>query len=253
MNQSSLKTIEPGAERRKGQLHTEVARHLRDMIVLGEFLPGARLREVILCEQLGVSRTPVREALRTLAAEGLVDLLPNRSVVVAALDAKEIENLYVVFGTMEALAAKLACARITNDEIGEVGKLLSDMVDYHDRFERVPYMQINKEIHKRIIEIAANPILLAQWQSLLPRVERARSLANLDRARWSAALFEHTKMFAALAARDGELLSQLTFQHFMAGLPGVGSAADALKNGAGKGEEGKDGAVDHAATLVKQE
>jgi DNA-binding GntR family transcriptional regulator len=217
--ESAEETPGKGQGRRKGQLHTEVVGHLRKMIVGGEFPPGTRLREVVLCERLGVSRTPVREALRTLAAEGLVALLPNRSVVVAPLDAQEVEHLYLVFSTLEALAAELACARITNEEVGEVGKLLSDMVDYHDRFERGPYMEVNKAIHQRIVEIAGNPILLAQWQSLLPRVERARSLANLDRARWSAALFEHTKMFAALAARDGKLLARLTMQHFMNGLP----------------------------------
>src|SRR5690606_32920552 len=84
--------------RRKGQLHTEAANRLRSMILSGELPPGARLREVQLCDQLGVSRTPVREAFRTLAAEGLVDLLPNKSVVVSELHAPDLEHLFIVFG-----------------------------------------------------------------------------------------------------------------------------------------------------------
>lgn len=207
------------AGRRKGQLHTEAASQLRRMILSGELPPGSRMRELQLCEQLGVSRTPVREALRTLAAEGLVDLLPNRSVVVSQLHAPDLEHLFTVFGAVEGLAAELACQRITEAEIAEIGKLLAEMVDYHGRKERAPYMQINQRIHQRTVEIAANPVLLSVWQSLVPRVERARALANLDTGRWTGALFEHTKMFTVLAARDGKQLNQLTREHFLNSLP----------------------------------
>ncbi len=218
----SVDFTEPGTAsgaRRKGQLHTEAAGRLRSMILSGELPPGSRLREIQLCEQLGVSRTPVREALRTLAAEGLVDLLPNRSVVVSQLHAPDLEHLFVVFGAVEGLAAELACQRITEGEIVEIGRLLSEMVDYHARKERAPYMRINQRIHQRTVEIAANPVLHSVWQSLVPRVERARALANLDTGRWTGALFEHTKMFTVLAARDGKLLGQLTREHFLNSLP----------------------------------
>ena len=208
----------PGG-RRKGQLHTEAASRLRSMILSGELPPGSRMRELQLCEQLGVSRTPVREALRTLAAEGLVELLPNRSVVVSQLHAPDLEHLFVVFGAVEGLAAELACQRITEAEIAEIGRLLAEMIDYHARKERAPYMRINQLIHQRTVEIAANPVLLSVWQSLVPRVERARALANLDTGRWTGALFEHTKMFTVLAARDGKLLAQLTREHFLNSLP----------------------------------
>jgi len=204
---------------RKGQLHLRTVERLRELIMSGVLPPGARLREVKLCEELGVSRTPVREALRTLAAEGLVDLLPNRSVVVAKLHAPDIVHLYRVFGTLEGLAGELACQNITADEIAEIGKLLSEMVDLHTKGDRASYMALNYAIHRRVVEIAANPILESQWRSLLPHVERARALANLDKDRWSAALFEHSKMFAALAGRDGPLLARLTLEHFLNGLP----------------------------------
>lgn len=208
-----------GTGRRKGQLHTAAASRLRSMILSGELPPGSRMRELQLCEQLGVSRTPVREALRTLAAEGLVDLLPNRSVVVSQLHAPDLEHLFQVFGAIEGLAAELACQRITEGEIAEIGRLLAEMVDYHGRKERAPYMRINQQIHRRTVEIAANPVLMSVWQSLVPRVERARALANLDTGRWTGALFEHTKMFTVLAARDGKQLNQLTREHFLNSLP----------------------------------
>lgn len=212
-----------GAGRRKGHLHLEAARRLRDMIQLNELPPGTRLREVQLCEQLGVSRTPLREALRTLAAEGLVNQLPNRSMVVAPLDPVDIENLYVVFGAIEGLAGELACANITEEQLGEMGRLLSEMVDLHEKGERAAYMEVNQKIHRMVIDIANNPVLFSVWQSLVPRVERARSLSNLDRGRWTAALFEHSKMFAALTARDGSLLRRLASEHFLNGLPTIRS------------------------------
>ncbi|MBW4653489.1 MAG: GntR family transcriptional regulator [Kaiparowitsia implicata GSE-PSE-MK54-09C] len=214
------------ASRKKGQLHTEAASRLRSMILSGELPPGARLREVQLCDQLGVSRTPVREAFRTLAAERLVDLLPNRSVVVSELHAPDLEDLFLVFGSIEGLAAELACQRITEAEVGEIGRLLAEMIDFHGRQERAPYMRINQQIHRRTVEIAANPVLLSVWQSLIPRVERARALANLDTGRWTGALIEHTKMFTALASRDGALLAQLTRQHFLNSLPFLQARAD---------------------------
>jgi len=205
--------------RRKGHMHLEAARRLRAMIQFGDLPPGTRLREAQLCQQLGVSRTPLREALRTLAAEGLVNQLPNRSMVVAALDPNDVEHLYRVFGDLEGLAGELACTRVTEQEIAEMGRLLSRMVDLHERGDRAEYMKVNQRIHRMVIDIAANPVLLSVWQSLLPRVERARTLPNLDRARWTGALFEHSKMFAALAARDGPLLRRLSSEHFLNGIP----------------------------------
>lgn len=199
---------------------------LRERIVSGELPPGERLREVQVCEQLGMSRTPVREAFRTLAAEGLVDLLPNRSVVVSGLRAPDIHHLFVVFAEIEALAARLACERVTDEEVNEIGRYLNRMVDHHARQERGPYLKLNQAIHRRTVEIAGNPVLLAVWQSLAPRIERARALPNLDAGRWTAALLEHSRMFTALAARDAEALAGHTRANFMNGLPYIAETAE---------------------------
>jgi DNA-binding GntR family transcriptional regulator len=229
---------EVGRSRRKGHLHLEAASRLRASIQSGELPPGERLREVQLCEQLGVSRTPVREALRTLAAEGLVTQLPNRSMVVAELNAPDIEHLYQVFGAIEGLAGELACARVTEAQLAEMGRLLSRMVDLHDRGERAEYMQVNQQIHRMVIDIAGNPVLLSVWQALAPRVERARALSNLARSRWTAALVEHTRMFAALASRDGPLLRRLASEHFLNGLPYIAALQTAPAAPPDRGESG---------------
>lgn len=203
---------------RRGQLHGNAVSALRKMILTGELVPGERLREVVLCTQLGVSRTPVREAFRTLAAEGLVKLLPNRSVVVAELDDTEIAHLYDVFGALEGLAGELACKRIGDGEIAAIASLHHEMVGLHQSGERANYLAVNHTIHRRIVEASGNPVLISMWELLLPRVERARALANLRPERWMEAVYEHARIFAALAKRDGPLLSALIREHFTNGL-----------------------------------
>jgi DNA-binding GntR family transcriptional regulator len=203
---------------RKGKLHAAAAEKLRAMIVAGELAPGTRLREVQICSQLGVSRTPVREAFRTLAAEGMVELLPNRSVVVSGLKSSDAGELYEVVAALEALAGELACHRIGEAEIAEIAGIHSEMLGCYERRERAAYLDLNHQIHRRIVEIAGNSVLLATWESLVPRVERARAIANLDPGRWLAAVYEHSKMLTALARRDGPALAQLTREHFLNGL-----------------------------------
>lgn len=203
---------------RRGERHGTVVSNLRRMIVTGELAPGERLREVALCTRLGVSRTPVREAFRTLAAEGLIRLLPNRSVVVADLDDSEIADLYDVFGALEGLAGELACKRITEEQTAAIASLHHRMVDLHQRGERAEYLAVNHAIHRLIVEAAGNPVLKQAWEGLLPRVERARALANLRPERWMEAVYEHARIFAALAKRDGPLLSRLIREHFSNGL-----------------------------------
>lgn len=215
---------------RRGRLHTQAAQQLRTMILSGELPPGTRLREVQLCQQLGVSRTPVREAFRTLAAEGMIDLLPNRSVIVARLRSPDIGHLFEVVGALEALAGELAVKLVTSEQISEIAGLHNKMLESYEKRERAAYLDLNHRIHRRIVEISANPVLISTWQSLIPRVERARAIANLNPDRWVAAVYEHSRMLSALVSRDGDLLSQLTREHFMNGLRHIPQ-----ESGSGKG------------------
>lgn len=204
--------------RTKGQLSGRAAKWIRERIYSGSYAPGERLRENVICDELGMSRTPIREAFRTLASEGLITQLPNRSVVVAEFDAEAIGPLFETFGALESLAGELACARITDSEILEIAKLQHDMVDYFKKGDRLNYSHLNQAIHRKIMAIANNPVLESLWDQLLPRMKRARSLPNLDRERWEEAVEEHNRMFAALAARDGRLLNDVMRKHFQNGL-----------------------------------
>jgi DNA-binding GntR family transcriptional regulator len=216
---------EPVTAARKGERHANAVSALRTMIMTGELAPDQRLREVALCTQLGVSRTPVREAFRTLAAEGLVKLLPNRSVVVAEFDASEVGSLFEVFGVLEGLAGELACSRITDREIAEIAALQHRLAALHQRGERAKYLEVNHLIHRKIVEAAGNPVLESVWELLLPRMERARAMPNLQPERWAEALLEHAEILAALARRDGPLLAHLLREHFHNGAVAISRGA----------------------------
>ncbi len=195
-------------------LHTDLLAGLRDLINQGELVPGARVPERALCERFGISRTPLREALKVLAAEGLVHLLPNRGARIATLDDDHLGHLFEVIGLLEAEGGRLACARITPDALAEIQGLHYRMVAHFLRRELPEYFALNQAIHAAILEAAGNPVLTATHSSLAGRITRARYLANrIHPGRWQQAMDEHEAILAALIARDGAVLGPLLAQH----------------------------------------
>ena len=213
-----LRNEEARTEGRKGFRHKDAVSLLRRLIEIGELAPGERLREVAISERLGMSRTPVREAFRTLAAEGLVDLLPNRSVVVAEIDRSEIADVFSVLATLEALAAREACERITDAEIAQLGVLQEDLERFYGAFDREDYVNTNRAIHELIVRASRNSALLVAWRTILPRADRARNANNINRSRWTEAVYEHRMIYTAIAERDAARISRLIEDHFRNGL-----------------------------------
>lgn len=198
---------------RRPNLHDTVVGRLRDLIVEGALAPGARIAERQLCESLGISRTPLREALKVLASEGLVELLPNRGARVARLDERDVEDMFQVMGALEALAGTLACAHITEAELAEIAALHYEMLAQYTRRKLPEYFRLNQAIHAAIVAAARNSILAATYQSLAGRIRRARYLANLSDERWRHAVEEHEAILQALQARDGARLARLLEEH----------------------------------------
>jgi DNA-binding GntR family transcriptional regulator len=194
-------------------LHAEVTARLRDMIIEGAIAAGARLNERVLCEQLLVSRTPLRESLKVLAAEGLVELLPNRGAVVTRLSVAEINHAFEVLGPLEGLSGELACARMTSEQFAELRALHYEMLLHHNRGDRAEYFRCNQAIHQGINRAAGNPLLQASYTALNARVRRARYFANLTQERWDKAIAEHEQMLDALERRDGARLRQILEAH----------------------------------------
>lgn len=194
-------------------LHDEVVQRLRDMIVEGVLLPGERVPERVLCERFGISRTPLREALKVLASEGLVELAPNRGAAVARLTAADVDEVFPVMGALEALSGELACARITESQLAEIRALHFQMALHHRRGELPDYFALNQRIHEKILEAAGNPTLAAIYRGLAGRVRRARYMANMSQERWDRAMAEHDGILKALESRDGPRLALLLKEH----------------------------------------
>jgi DNA-binding GntR family transcriptional regulator len=196
-------------------LHGEVLARLRDYIVEGNLKEGERVPERALCTMLGISRTPLREALKVLASEGLLELLPNRGARVRALTTQDLTELFDMMGGLESLAGRLACEHVTDDELAVIERLHHDMYGYYLRRELHGYFQANQLIHEKIVEAARNAVLAATYASFAGRLRRERFSANLakNRDRWTEAVREHEAILDALRRRSGEELSNILFQH----------------------------------------
>ncbi len=206
----SIDTIEGIARK---TLHEELVERLRDIILEGALDVGAKVPERQLCERLGVSRTPMREALKVLAADKLVTLIPNRGAVVRGLTPEDIDELFPVIGALEALAGELACKRINGEELDAITGMHEDMVDHYRRRRLGEYFQRNQQIHESIVKASGNGVLQEQYRALSAPLRRARYVANLSDERWAQAVSEHEAMLEALTARDGARLAGILKSH----------------------------------------
>lgn len=215
---NTLQQVTPISRR---PLHEEAVDRLRDRIVQGQLAPGARLNERVLCQQLGISRTPLREAFKVLATEGLVELLPNRGAIVAGLDPTRLEQTFAVMGALEALAGELACGNMTVQQLDDIRALHYEMLAAHARGDLAGYFRHNQAIHLKLAEASGNPVLAHTYRQLNANVRRARYMANLSRDRWDAAVREHEAILSALLARDAPRLKRLLADHLGAKLASV--------------------------------
>src|SRR5678815_2538335 len=138
-------------------------------------------------DRLGVSRTPLREAFKVLATEGLVELLPNRGAIVAPIDAERLSETLAVMGTLEALAGELACRNATDAQLNEIRALHYEMLAYHARGDLAGYFKFNQAIHLKLVKYAGNAVLYNTYRQLNGAMQRARYMANLSKERWESA------------------------------------------------------------------
>jgi DNA-binding GntR family transcriptional regulator len=205
-----------GRQIRRGNLHDEVAAVLRDMIIQDELPPGTRIPESELCAQLGISRTPLREAIRVLASEGLVTPLPRRGAVVATPNPDEIQGLFYTIGAIESFCAKLACVNFTDEEIDSILKLHKRLAQLHVKGQgSKEYFRTNLAIHQAIVRGARNKFLADLHASLSVRILRARFFVNTPPASWARAMREHAQIAALVKKRDGRELSEVLAQHML--------------------------------------
>ena len=197
----------------RSALHAAVAASLKAMIIEGALPPGARLNERVLCEQLDVSRTPLREAFKLLAGAGLIELQQNRGAVVARLALEDIDATFTVIASLEGLAGELAAQHITDSELTEIRALQFEMLASHARRDLPGYFSANMRIHACLSSAAKNPVLAETFERLNTRIFATRYRSNLTPERWDQAVAEHAEMLKCLEARDGRQLRQLLETH----------------------------------------
>jgi DNA-binding GntR family transcriptional regulator len=203
------------ASREEPSLHGEILGRLRDYLVEGNIPDGNRIPERQLCEMLGISRTPLREALKVLAAEGLVELLPNRGARVRHLSEQDLGELFDIMGGLEGLAGRLACEHITDEEIAEIERLHYEMYGFYLHRDMPAYFNANQLIHHKIVEASRNVTLRDTYANFAGRIRRVRYSANFarKRERWGEAMREHEMILEALRRRAGAELSDILFRH----------------------------------------
>lgn len=194
-------------------LHQQVGARLRQLIVEGTLEPGRKLNERELAAQLEVSRTPLREAIRMLAAEGLVDLLPHRGAVAAQLSAQDVADTFEVMAGLEGQSGELAAQRIDERELAEIRALHYEMMAAHTRRDLPTYYRLNAAIHDHINLAARNPVLTRTYRTVNARLQALRFRSNFDELKWARAVQEHERMIELLAARDGARLRGLLATH----------------------------------------
>jgi len=216
-NETTSTAVATGADpaREDQSLHDEILTRLRDHIVEGNIADGGRVPERQLCEMLGISRTPLREALKVLAAEGLVELLPNRGARVRQLSEQDIAELFDIMGGLEGLAGRLACENITDLEIAEIERLHYEMYGFYLHRDMHGYFHVNQLIHQKIVEASRNATLMTAYANFAGRIRRVRYSANFarKRERWGEAMREHETILDALRRRAGSELSDILFAH----------------------------------------
>lgn len=194
-------------------LHDELAVQLKDMLARGELKPGEKISEPALCARFGVSRTPLREALKVMAAEGLIILSPHRGARVARISPEEVNEIFPIMGALEALAGEGACARATEADIARIQKLHDEMVECYKAFDAPGYLRINRQIHEALFDIAGNAALTQLYQTLMVRIHQVRFVAQKSKDRWAEAVADHEAIVAALRARDGQRLGAILKEH----------------------------------------
>ena len=194
-------------------LHDQVASRVRDLIIEGILEPASRIDEAQLIEKLGVSRTPFREALRTLAAEGLVIVRPSKGCIVRKWTREDVFSMLEVLGRLEQLAGELACVRASDEEIDALLQLHHEMLEFYKSRDRLPYYKLNQEFHTQLTALSGNSTLQEMQRNIQARLKRIRYIGNEKPDAWAGAVEDHEAMIVALKARDSNLLGVTMAKH----------------------------------------
>lgn len=195
------------------RLHDEVVGKLRGRILRCELLPGSRVSERELCEQLGISRTPLREALKVLAASGLVEIWPNRGARISPLRASEVADVFDVLALLERRAGELAASRLDVRGLAELQRLQKRMTAYAGMKQQESMLKVDLQIHRTLVEASGSATLLSVHDELAIKVERARYITGASPGRVDEAMQEHERILNAVLSLDAARMADELYNH----------------------------------------
>ena len=194
-------------------LHEATFQTLKSLLVEGKIVPGSKLNERELAERLNVSRTPIREAIRRLAADGLVELIANRGAIAVQLSIDDVIHTFDVIAELEGYSGELAAKNISDSTLSELEALQYEMMASYARRDLSSYYKLNLRIHRLINQAANNPVLATLFSQVNSRIEALRFRSNQDGVKWEKAVEEHQEMLDALKARDSARMRKVMMTH----------------------------------------
>lgn len=194
-------------------LREMVFESLREAINLGRLRPGERLMEIQLAEEMGVSRTPVREAIRKLELEGFVAMVPRKGAYVAGISVKDIVDVFEIRSSLEALAAGLAAERITDEEMELLERSLVEISEFSTDENIKAIVDGDINFHDIIYKASRNQRLVQIINHLQEQIHRFRMTSLSQPGRTKIALDEHKSIVEAISDRNVELAQQLAREH----------------------------------------
>jgi len=194
-------------------LNERVYRRIRESVLMGAFMPNSRLDEQSLADEMGVSRTPIREAIGKLTKEGLVEHRPYQGNFIRSFNATQVNDLYEVRKALEALAVRLAVPHLTDMQVEEFGALLDAGQHALDTGDLIAYGTADRQFHGAIARYSGNETLIESLDRLSLQIQIVRTAANHDPAVVRETAHQRTEIVAALRARDAEAAAWLLEEH----------------------------------------
>jgi len=231
-------------------LNERVYRRIRDSVTSGAVPPSTRLDEQSLATEMGVSRTPVREAIGKLTKEGLVEYRPYQGNFVRAFNARQVNDLYEVRKALELLAVRLAVPRLTPDDLAALGAILDDVQEARERGDMATYSAADRCFHAAVAIASGNETLVESLDRLGLQIQLVRTAANHDPAVVNRTAHQRPGILAAMEAGDAERAAALMAEH----IEGVRRAVIAHLAGADDDDSGATcatgaiGAIEKATT-----
>lgn len=193
----------------------KVFNRLKSAILSGEYPDGAELREIIIAERLGVSRTPVREAIRQLEKEGLVEIYPNRRAHVKGITFKDVEDIYLIRSRLEGLCAELAVQKITEEQLNQLDEIICLSKFYEEKNDSEHLVKMDGQFHEVLYASCGSHMLEQQLKSLHQFVRTARLYSWKRRERTRKSLEEHEEILNAIRRKDAKMADQLAKEHIL--------------------------------------